>query len=265
MNKIITASILSASLLLAGNTNYNNDISLLIGGVHTEGNLDLDRNYADAGLSLGINLKDSFINQVEIGFLHSLKDVGFKSSNEDTSVLRVFINVVKDYPISSNSSLYSLVGLGLEKFSNEDRNKNSVFGNYGFGYKYKLSDTTALKFDLRHVIETDHADNNLLYTAGLSFSFGKNTSKTIIINEEVKKEVKKVIIPVILDDDKDGIINENDRCLNTPQNVKVGNNGCIKSVNLKINFKSNSDQMSEDYSSKLEEFAQYLKLRDFEI
>ena len=266
MKKIISSTILSASMLLAANTSYNNEVTLLVGGVYTEGNLDLERNYPEAGLSLGVNVEDSFIDQVEIGFLNSIKKVDFTNSNDSTSVLRVFVNVIKDYPINSSSSIYALVGAGVEEFSTKNRNKNSLFGNYGIGYKYKLSDRTSLKFDLRHTIETDHGDNNLLYTAGLAFSFGEKASKPIIVKEEPKKVVQKKIMPVVLyDDDKDGVYNKNDKCLTTPKNAKVDMNGCIKSIELKINFKSDSDVMVKDYSNLLNAFANYLKDSDKKV
>ena len=33
-------------------------------------------------------------------------------------------------------------------------NEDGLFGNYGVGVKYKLADQLALKFDVRHLIET---------------------------------------------------------------------------------------------------------------
>lgn len=51
--------------------------------------------------------------------------------------------------------------------------------------------------------------------------------------------IKPVIITesnVVLDDDKDGVINEKDNCSNTPNGYKVDSLGCPKSVTLHINF-----------------------------
>ena len=51
---------------------------------NSEGNLGLDRGYANGGLSLGFNQFDSFINQVELGFLRSIEDVNYEGGNKDT-------------------------------------------------------------------------------------------------------------------------------------------------------------------------------------
>lgn len=265
MKKLITCTILSTSLLLAANTN-NTEISILLGGVYTEGNIDLKRDYVDAGLSIATDLNDSYFEQIEIGFLRSVKDVDFRSNNDNTSVTRIFVNGLKYYDLNKSSSIYALLGAGLESFNNEARNESGLFANYGFGYKYKISDTTSFKFDLRHALETDHGDNNLLYTAGLTFAFGKSSNDKIVeeikevkkVVEEKKEEVKEEKV-VLLDDDKDGIYNRYDKCLNSPTNANVDLNGCTKSVDLKVNFKSDSDEMNEDYSNLLKQFSNFLK------
>ena len=72
----------------------------------------------------------------------------------------------------------------------------------------------ALKADIRHLIETDHGDNNLLYTVGLSIPFGKKASPATATIEtiEVIKEPKPIII---MDSDNDGVIDRLDQCPNT--------------------------------------------------
>lgn len=257
MKKLISATLLSASMLLAVNSDYKGEVSLLLGGVYTEGNLNLERNYANAGLSIAANLDDSMFDQIEFGFLNSLKNVKYDDNTGKTSVLRVFVNAIKYYPINENSSFYALVGAGVENFNRGIRNEDGLFGNYGIGYKYNLSKQTSLKFDLRHAIETDHGDNNLLYTAGLAFAFGEKAKKVAPMMKKVVP-VKKEMIKVLLDDDKDTVYNKYDKCLNTPANATVNIDGCIKSLNLNVNFKSDTDIMDKDYSKLLNDFANYL-------
>ena len=64
MKKVLLSTIACASLALAANSDYKYEITPLIGGVYTEGNLGLDRNYANAGLSLGFNQFDSLLTKL---------------------------------------------------------------------------------------------------------------------------------------------------------------------------------------------------------
>ena len=280
MKKIITASLLCSSLLLA--SNYEYEITPMVGGAITEGNLNLDDGYATGGASLGINLENSKFDQVELGFLTTLSDVDYENSTEDTSVTRVFANMVKNYNLDSKSSIYALFGAGYEFFDKElFNNEDSFFGNYGFGYKYKLDNDMAIKADVRHIIETDHGDNNLLYTVGLAIPFGEK-AKPAPKPEPVKEEPKPLdsdndgVIDSLdrcpntkpdvevnaqgceLDSDNDGVVNSLDQCPNTMSDTKVDANGCALVVDLKINFDTDSAVIKAQYQERIKEFAKYL-------
>lgn len=263
MKKILLSTLLTAGILLSAESDYPHEVSLLLGGALTEGNLELERNYANIGLSIGTKLDSTIFDKIEFGVLKSIQDVDIKNSTQDTSVLRVFTNVIKDYPLNDTSSFYALVGIGVESFSNSSRNEDGLFANYGLGYKYKFTDRTSLKMDLRHLIEADHGDNNLLYTVGLSYGFGQKAKKMPVMMEKEKpmtkaKPMMKKVKDIYLDDDNDGVFNRHDECLNTPANTRVSIDGCAKVMNLKVNFNTDSDVMNKDYSEVLKNFALYL-------
>ncbi len=255
MKKIILSSLVCASMMLAADNGYKYEITPLIGGTYTEGNMNLDRNYANAGLSVGANLEDSMFDQVEIGFLQSVEDVDYRNSTRDTGVTRFFTNLVKEYSLTENSAIYALIGAGIELYEDEAfDNENGLFGNYGVGYKYTLDNGMALKADLRHLIETDHGDNNLLYTVGLAIPFGKKAMAPAPMPEPapVKKMAPK-------DTDGDGVYDNMDKCPNTPMGAKVDVNGCAVLVDLKINFDTNSAVVKPQYDNKVKAFANYMK------
>ncbi len=257
MKRVLLSTIACASLALAANSDYKYEITPLIGGVHTEGNLDLDRNYANAGLSLGFNQFDSFIDQVELGFLRSIEDVGYTGTNNDNGVTRIFTNLIKEYPLTADASLYTLVGAGVEFFDNEfEDNENGLFGNYGVGVKYNLAERLALKFDVRHLIEVDHGDNTLLYTLGLSVPFGE-VSKPAPVAEKPAPVATPVAAPK--DSDGDGVIDNLDECPNTMKGAKVDNIGCMTLVNLNINFDTDKSVIKDSYNSRINEFAKVMK------
>merc|ERR1711879_333077 len=287
MKKILLSTALCASMMFAANSDYKYEITPMFGGTYSEGNIGLKRNYVDAGLALGFNLDDSMFDQVELGFLRSIDDVGYRISpqGQDTGVTRVFLNVVKDYSLSSSTSLYALAGAGLEFFDDEafDNNENGLFGNYGIGIKYKISEMVSLKADLRHLIETDHGDNNLLYTVGLAIPFGKKAAPAPVVEKPAVVEAKPMdsdndgVIDSMdqcptsapgavvnakgceIDSDGDGVVDSLDQCPSTPKGDIVDLSGCSLKVDLNINFETNSAIINNSYDSKIKKFADFMK------
>jgi OOP family OmpA-OmpF porin len=255
MKKILLSTVACATMMLAANSNYKYEITPTIGGVYTEGNSGLDRNYANGGLNLGFNQFDSFINQVELGFLRTIQDVDYKNSNADSGITRIFTNFVKEYDLNSTVSLYTLVGAGVEIFDNEaNGNEDGIFGNYGAGIKYKITDQFALKLDAKHVIEADHGDSSLLYNVGFAIPFGE-VSKPAPIVEKPAPVVEKAPIAAPKDSDGDGVIDSLDQCPNTMAKAKVDSVGCMTLVNLNINFDNNSSVIKDSYNTRIVEFA----------
>lgn len=259
MKRVLLSTIACASLALAANSDYKYEITPLIGGVVTEGNLDLDRNYANAGLSLGFNQFDSFIDQVELGFLRSIEDVGYTGTNNDTGVTRIFTNLIKEYPLTADASLYTLVGAGVEVFDDEAKgNEDGLFGNYGAGIKYKVAEELSLKFDVRHVIEADHGDNNLLYTLGFAVPFGEVAKAAPVVEKPAPVETPAPVAAP-KDTDGDGVIDNLDECPDTMKGAKVDTVGCMTLINLNINFDTDKSVIKDSYNSRIAEFAKMMK------
>ncbi len=279
MKKILLSTALCASIAFAANSDYKYEITPMLGGTYTEGNLELDRNYYNGGLSLGFNLDDFMFDQVELGVLRSLEDVGYRhTKNLDTGITRFFTNFVKDFPLSDSTSLYGLIGMGVEVFDKElFDNKDGLFGNYGVGVKYKISEAIALKADVRHLIETDHGDNNLLYTLGLAIPFGEKAAPVATAVEPMDSDNDGVIdsldqcpnsAPGAVvdskgceqdkDSDGDGIVDRLDQCPSTPAGDIVDEKGCSLKVNLNINFDFNSAVINNSYDSRIKKFADFM-------
>ena len=260
MKKILLSTVACATMMLAANSDYKYEITPTIGGVYTEGNTGSDRGYANAGLNFGFNLFDSFIDQVEVGFTNTLDQVDYEYVTS-TNVTRTFTNLIKEYSLTDNTSLYSLVGIGYEFFSNDDdlSNENSFFGNYGLGIKYKISEQVALKLDARHMIETDHGDNNLSYNVGLSVPFGEVAKAAPVVAAVAPVVAKVAPVEAPKDSDGDGVIDSLDECPNTMAKSKVDSVGCMTLVNLNINFDTNKSNIKDSYNTRIVEFANMLK------
>lgn len=259
MKKILISTALCASMMFAANSDYKYEITPMIGGTFAEGNLNLDQSYANGGLGLGFNLDDSMFDQVELGFLRSLGDVDYENSTRDTGITRVFANLVKDYGLSDSTSLYALAGAGVEIFDDAQfNNDNGLFGNYGVGIKYKISEMMSLKADVRHLISFDGGDNNLLYTVGLAIPFGKKAAPAPVVVPEPKPAPVVAPKPPV-DTDGDGVIDSKDKCPNTPKGDIVDEDGCTLKVDLNINFETDSAVINNSYDSKIKKFADFLK------
>ena len=260
MKKILLSTVACATMMLAANSDYKYEITPTFGGVYTEGNLGLDRNYANGGLSLGFNQFDSFIDQVELGFLRSIEDVNYKGTNADTGITRVFTNFIKEYSLTSDVSLYTLIGAGVEIFDNEaNGNEDGLFGNYGAGIKYKIADQFALKFDVRHLIEADHGDNNLLYNVGFAIPFGEVAKPAPVVEKAAPVVAKPAPVEAPKDSDNDGVIDSLDECPNTMAKAKVDSVGCMTLVNLNINFDTDKSVIKDSYNTRIVEFANMMK------
>jgi adhesin transport system outer membrane protein len=83
----------------------------------------------------------------------------------------------------------------------------------------------------------------------------KSLNNLVAIALYVPKKAEKVV----LDDDKDGVINELDKCPNTPLGYTVDENGCTNKINLEVLFENNSAVLKEDTKEKVLAFAKYLK------
>jgi OOP family OmpA-OmpF porin len=107
---------------------------------------------------------------------------------------------------------YLAAGLGLISINGDSRegNTNGLF-NYGGGIKYSLNESLALRGDVRHILDFDGTNSNLLYTIGISYLFGKRAER---------------IPPSPVDRDGDGVYDADDTCPGTPKGVHVDSTGC---------------------------------------
>ena len=71
-------------------------------------------------------------------------------------------------------------------------------------------------------------------------------------------KISKVADKAVLDDDNDGVINELDKCPNTPAGYTVDANGCTNKINLEVLFEHDSSVVKEDTKEKVLAFAKYL-------
>lgn len=91
-----------------------------------------------------------------------------------------------------------------------------------------------------------------------SFLETNRSDKTLNNVVAIALYVPKKIEKIVLDDDNDGVINELDKCPNTPSGYMVDENGCTTKINLEVLFENNSAVIRENSKEKVLAFGKFL-------
>jgi len=295
MKKLILASALCTSLVFAASNpsnQYSYEVTPFAAGILSDSKVDLsDDNYFNGGIAVAKNLDDSIIDQIELGFMRS-QSTEYKTGG-NTNMNRLFLNAIKKYGLSERWSAYGLAGLGNQDVSQEaGDNEDSMFFNWGIGLKYDIPYYgIALKGDVRHLLSFKNTRNDVMYTLGIAMPLGKKYNEKIAPKVPVVTEEKIAPkVPVVdgdddndgvlnskdlcpntlpgvvvdkngceVDDDNDGVVNRLDKCPGTSPGVKVNAEGCVATIDLKVNFDTNSSEIKGRYNSIITEFANILK------
>lgn len=271
--KKIALALVAASAVFASDVAYNYEFTPVVGGVRSEGNLDLTRDQLNIGGTIARNLEGLFFDQLQFGVDYARNVVekeAVKKGNDleyitrDGRALRYHVDVVKNLvDFSKSVNLYGLLGVGYEDLSSKFRlNEDGGFGQYGLGLRYQVTDRFALKAEARDAIKFENADHNLFYTLGFAIGLdGKNVAP-VVAPVIVAPVIEKVVAPVApLDDDKDGVINKLDKCPNTPAGVVVDETGCEKVIVLRdlgVNFAFDSYKVSPTYANEIKKVAEFM-------
>ena len=180
------------------------------GGYLFEGDQDLKHEPA-YGLGLGYNFSEHCSLEAVFGYVdtesraHGIFDEG------DVDVYLYKLDGLYHFMPSEKLVPYIALGAGVITIDpDRSKNDNDFIGNYGAGIKYFINEVVSLRADVRHVMT--FPDNNLLYTAGLTFQLGG------------KQKAPLKLAPK--DSDGDGVYDDMDKCPDTPAGVKVDMMGC---------------------------------------
>jgi len=243
MKKKIFASMLSIAVLcitaapvFAGERAGAFSISPFVGGYTFDGVQHLETAPV-FGLRLGYDLTKNIGVEAVGDYLKTKSTLSGPSVHSLSYRLDLLYNFMADGPLVP---YLAVGGGGITRGNGSDGlkiNKNdntSATINAGGGIKYFFTDSAALRADVRQLFLLEKPNQpmyNWEYTAGLTFLLGGK-------QEEVSKPVEPPApapkpIPVVepapappVDSDKDGVIDDLDKCPNTPAGVKVDANGC---------------------------------------
>ena len=221
---IITTSILGASILMAESDNIRAyDLAGTFGATSIKNDGGIKLKNGTFGVSLQMNnftVKPRFdFEYVRITDKDKLID-GLKAE-EVNSLIKGSVNGVYEMKDAQSFFPYALVGLGYEHVTDETKGFEShpfIQGGLGAGYRFRdNSFIVRLEAKLLQIlggetIKGRSEDNEVITTLSFSVPFGRilHPSKA----------------PVMIDSDGDGVMDQFDKCPDTPQGVRVDGAGC---------------------------------------
>ena len=191
---------------------------------------------------------------------------------ETNQALRVFdiVGLYRFTPVDQFSWVAG-AGLGMAELTRgvDDGYNPALKLRLGFDYSFTQSLVATLAVDYQYVNKTINEDN--LYNANmhlfaprfqLTWYFGK-CEKTSGLTDAAIYRKEHPATDIAADDDKDGVINKNDKCPSTPAGVKVNAYGCGTKekgiVQININFASGKSIVEKRYSNELKKLADFMK------
>jgi len=209
-------------------------ISPFVGEFNFEGN----RDYEDGptyGLGVGYNFDEHWGAEAVFNFVES--EFERKGGDLDAYIYR--LDGLYHFMPSQKIVPYIGAGVGLMTVDRERRSTDTdPIVNYGAGLKFFFNKAVALRADVRHIISFDDTYNDLVYTIGLSFSFGgdEKTQRKDSDNDGVYDDMDRCPDTPLgfavdssgcpLDSDRDGVYDYKDKCPGTPAGVTVNSTGC---------------------------------------
>ena len=276
--KKISLSVLLAAVVLNA-SNYNYEVSPMIGRAYSNGIQQLRDHTVFVGEMQFNNLFDSAIKP-ELSLMYSDTD-RYEEVVGDVDIFRSAINGVYEFSKLGLVTPFVKAGAGFESMSDHlVGNHNGFFVDAGAGLKVPLTQQLALKLEAIEMQKYDHSnwDNTLVVLGGLNFAFGAKAQPAApvaaaavaapvvaAVVAEKKPEPKPVVVapaPVAaapIDSDKDGVLDPQDKCPNTPAGFKVDADGCPLKATLHLNFVTNGHGVDAAGTAKVNDFAGFLK------
>jgi len=272
---LLTLALLFNASLFA--SDYDYEITPQLGYNMAEGNLHL-QDYKMFGAEIQYNGLDFFLKP-ELSFMTGIADYenglpGY-ADTADTSVFRIALNGVYEFGKIASVTPLVKAGFGYENMDDPyTENTNSPFLDAGAGLKIPFNDNIALKLEALYILKSNDSrnDTNLALLAGLTIAFGEKAQKAspvvpvaaVIIAPVVAAAVAETpvvaVVPVIVDgdDDKDGVLNSEDKCPSSPEKAAVDTDGCPIVINLHVSFAFDSAIVNNHSSHDIQKFADFL-------
>lgn len=256
MKKLLISAGVAAALATTAIAEYN--VEPIVSKNFTKSSSDLN-NYNSFGLRVSKEIMDSLAIQLSYEYADDAK---YKNNNQTTDLMRYAANLVYDFKNDSRLTPYSFIGGGYEKVNNKlaDFDSQTIW-NAGLGLRYALNETVSIFTEGRYTYKVETEDKDKTIGLGLSMKFGGQKAQPVVVEEPVVEAPKAVEPPkeAPKDSDGDGVIDELDKCPNTPKGLKVDKDGCALNFNFHVNFDFDKSDIKSEQKQRVLEFANIMK------
>lgn len=158
---------------------------------------------------IGRTMKDS----LEIGIAADFASTKDDRSNASTSAFLIRGEALYSFSPRDRFTPYLLAGGGGMFVEGGGLSRKRPLVEYGLGARYFITEYLALRADAKQFFEyfRKSARSNYEFSAGIVLAYGKDD------------KLRRIPPP---DTDKDGVIDEQDKCPDTPRGVRVDSTGC---------------------------------------
>lgn len=162
----------------------------------------------------------------------------------------------------SNWRPFLVGGLGVTDFDGRD---NKVF-DFGAGLKYWLNDNWQLRSTLRgfNYLVDDQPDLDWGIDASLVYFFGSGSNRSRSTASAPSAPSRPTPTPTPQDSDRDGVVDADDQCPDTPRSYAVDADGCpipveeVARVELLVNFEFDRSEVQDRYLPEIEQVANFM-------
>jgi OOP family OmpA-OmpF porin len=224
-----------------------------------------DANWNDIRDAASVDVDDSMGWGAEIGYRFSdswsarfeYADMDFDLSGAGTGSRdadRYGIDALYHF---DDSPFYGIVGL-----KTIDLYDNLTFANIGAGYRHYFNNNFFVNAEAAIYQGLDRGYTDAAAKIGLNYSFGSSAPMKKVEPAPAPAPVEQ---PVIKDSDKDGVMDGDDRCADTPMIDAVDASGCTKyeerqtSVTLLVRFPHDVAMVKQQYFDDINEVATFMK------
>ena len=165
----------------------------------------------------------------------------------------------------SAQNFYGLGGFSLIDLEDEDLSLN-----LGGGYRHYFNDRFAMYLEGAGHYQFDANMKDLTAQLGVIYFFGGKSKAPAKAAAPVKEAAAVTTAaavapkPAVKDTDKDGVVDSDDLCANTPMSDKVDSEGCTiftektATLELVINFDNNKSVVKDEYYGELARAAKFM-------
>ena len=275
MNKLfcLKAILLSSPLLLTATfANEQPKASDLVGKVYGGAHLlyintDNDRlmsanpnSGVDNGSGFGGELGYRFTESTEFRFSYTninlvKENRGFREPDASSAVIDALY-----FPTQKN--FYVVGGINALDIVNS---KASL--DLGAGYRHYISERAAIYVEGKGHYQFSDNYKDTSARVGFIYFFGDDAKPSPVKKQRASAVMAADVITAVTekDSDKDGVVDNDDRCLNTPATDKVDDSGCTifseekSRMKLLVHFDNNKSIVKDEYLLEIERMADFLK------